>query len=162
VNGEYVRNEMSKEIPDAVDFMLGAHDVVYDYIPKNEIWIDRANSLLDRKSIMLHELKERDAMSKGKEYEDAHYNDANPLELEGRHDLSKLDESIAAELDDNRERRSRKLKPPKEPEEPKLEDYTLVQYLRSKHNKPRAQEVNEGKIADRYYLGRRIENTVSQ
>ncbi len=162
VNGEYVRNEMSKEYPDAIEFTQGGHSQVYDYIPKNEVWIDKANSLLDRKATLLHELREFKIMSEGKEYEDAHHEDANPLELEGRHDLSKLDELIAAELDDNRERRSRKLKPPKEPEEPKLEDYTLVQYLRSKHNKPRAQEVNEGKIADRYYLGRRIENTVSQ
>ena len=67
VNGEAVRDKFR------IDFAGGGHDKVYQFIPKNEIWIDDDLSVGERKFIIIHELKERKLMSKGRKYHDAHY-----------------------------------------------------------------------------------------
>jgi len=64
VNGGYVRRKH-------VDFTEGGHDLVYSYIPKNEIWLDNDN--YDEKPyILMHELTEREAMKRGLRYSQAH------------------------------------------------------------------------------------------
>ncbi|MEK6760369.1 MAG: hypothetical protein AABX93_00420 [Nanoarchaeota archaeon] len=67
VNGEAVRDKFR------IDFAGGGHDKVYSFIPRNEIWIDDDLSNNERKFIIIHELKERKLMSKGRKYYDAHY-----------------------------------------------------------------------------------------
>jgi len=53
-------------------FFLGGHDLVYSYIPKNEIWIDALNYSNDQQFTIIHELKERVLMARGMEYHSAH------------------------------------------------------------------------------------------
>ena len=55
-----------------LDYCEGGHDLVYPFIPKNEIWIEEAISPQERKFIILHELHERYLMSQGKSYKNAH------------------------------------------------------------------------------------------
>ena len=55
-----------------LDYCEGGHDLVYPFIPKNEIWIEEALSPEERKFIILHELHERCLMGQGKSYKNAH------------------------------------------------------------------------------------------
>lgn len=57
-----------------VEYAEGGHDLVYSFIPRNEIWIEEALSPSERESILLHELHERYLMAHdGKDYEHAHH-----------------------------------------------------------------------------------------
>lgn len=53
-------------------FISGGHDLVYDYIPKNEIWVDILNYQEDQPFVLVHELFERRLMTKGRDYDSAH------------------------------------------------------------------------------------------
>jgi hypothetical protein len=53
-------------------FLLGGHDLVYPYIPKNHIWVDTKSDEKDWKYTLVHEIDERTRMSKGMSYADAH------------------------------------------------------------------------------------------
>ncbi len=53
-------------------FFLGGHDMVYSYIPKNEIWIDARNYPKDNRFTVIHELHERALMARGMDYASAH------------------------------------------------------------------------------------------
>lgn len=53
-------------------FFSGGHDLVYDYIPKNEVWVDGRNYKEDREFVLAHELFERKLMAKGRDYHSAH------------------------------------------------------------------------------------------
>lgn len=67
VDGEEVRNKIY------VDFTMGGHGYVYDFIPKDEIWIENLNSVFDKKCTIIHELIERHLMKKYEyNYEKAH------------------------------------------------------------------------------------------
>jgi hypothetical protein len=82
VNGKAVRDHLFQE------FTEGGHDLVYDWIPKNEVWLDDTVVLAERKLVLQHELHERKLMNQGMEYEQAHgralrvedkvYRQANP------------------------------------------------------------------------------------
>ena len=52
-------------------FIQGGHDLVYDYIPKNTIWLEN-NFEQEHEFILEHELHERNLMSKGMDYDEAH------------------------------------------------------------------------------------------
>ncbi len=73
VSGMDVRNTKSPE------FIGGGHDLVYDYVPKGEIWLDDEVDETDRPFILFHEIYERNLMSQGWDYDRAH-NSANKLE----------------------------------------------------------------------------------
>jgi predicted transcriptional regulator len=67
IDGEEVRNKIS------VDFTMGGHEFVYDYVPENEVWIEDLKSDFDKLCTIIHELVERYIMGKyGTEYEEAH------------------------------------------------------------------------------------------
>ena len=53
-------------------FILGGHDLVYDYVPKGEIWLDKHMDPAERKYILHHEVVEQKLMSEGKSYDVAH------------------------------------------------------------------------------------------
>jgi len=55
-----------------IDFTEGGHDKVYPFIPEKEIWIDDDINMRERKFILLHEAHERNLMSKGLTYDEAH------------------------------------------------------------------------------------------
>lgn len=66
VDGSEVRKKLDPY------FMLGGHDLIYAYIPKNNIWIDLRVHPKDLKYTLIHEMDERARMSKGMAYHDAH------------------------------------------------------------------------------------------
>lgn len=53
-------------------FTMGGHWLVYDYVPKNEVWIDSALLTKELKYVVIHELEELKLMKKGKDYNVAH------------------------------------------------------------------------------------------
>ncbi|MBU1034283.1 hypothetical protein KKF59_02095 [Patescibacteria group bacterium] len=53
-------------------FLLGGHDLIYSYIPKNNIWIDLKVNPKELKYTLIHEMEERARMAKGMSYLDAH------------------------------------------------------------------------------------------
>ena len=77
VDGEQVRDKKD------VQFTEGGHDLVYTYIPKHEIWVDNSLPVNERDEIVLHEAYERNKMSKGEGYEQAH-REANKVEKKAR------------------------------------------------------------------------------
>ena len=52
-------------------FIQGGHDLVYDYIPKNTVWMESA-FFKEYHFTLTHELCERELMGKGMKYYDAH------------------------------------------------------------------------------------------
>lgn len=54
------------------EFILGGHDLVYDYIPNNTIWIDAMTHANEIPYIIEHECIERELMTQGKSYDVAH------------------------------------------------------------------------------------------
>jgi len=78
IDGDYIKNNYS------MDFVEGGHDLVYDYVPNSEIWVDANINHNDFKFVLYHEFVERTLMDlKQLQYEDAH-NIANYLEHEKR------------------------------------------------------------------------------
>ena len=66
VDGEQVRNTLD------IDFTLGSHYLVDDYIPSGEIWIEKSLSENEKQRIIAHEIAEIEIMSEGVSYEEAH------------------------------------------------------------------------------------------
>lgn len=77
VDGRLVRSNFY------IDFTQGGHDLVYNFVPKNEVWIDNDLSESETPYIILHELYERSLMSKGLTYNQAHRH-ASRLEWHSR------------------------------------------------------------------------------
>jgi len=91
VNGELVRSLFF------LDFTEGGHDKVYKFVPEGEVWIDNDVTALERKFVLLHELHERNLMSKGMCYNDAH-RDSSRIEFFCRHNKNKIDGELTREL----------------------------------------------------------------
>ena len=91
INGELVRSLLY------LDYGEGGHDIVYKFIPKNEIWIEDDMPSKERNFIILHELHERNWMLKGYKYIPAHKK-ATKIEDFARHNPSKLKKLIEEEL----------------------------------------------------------------
>ncbi|MBL7059359.1 hypothetical protein ISS08_02820 [Candidatus Pacearchaeota archaeon] len=87
VDGRLVRSVFD------LNFTEGGHDFVYNYVPKNEVWIDDDIFTDERQFILIHELFERSLMEKGKKYQDAHKK-ASKLEWTTRHNQHKLTEEF--------------------------------------------------------------------
>lgn len=83
-----------------VDYAEGGHDKVYNFIPKNEIWIEEALSDSEIDFIILHELHERFLMSQGKKYSEAHKS-ATLVEDYYRDHPEGLEERIKKEIENN-------------------------------------------------------------
>ncbi|MFH1787343.1 MAG: hypothetical protein ABH811_00950 [archaeon] len=92
VNGELVRDLCF------MDFTEGGHDKVYHFIPKDEVWIDDDVHINELKFILLHELHERNLMSKGIDYCPAHRS-SNEIEYLCRHNPKLIDKKLKEELD---------------------------------------------------------------
>ncbi len=95
VNGELVRDVFF------IDFTEGGHEFVYDFVPKNEVWLDDdLGQTEDRRFVLLHELHERALMSKGIPYDKAHQS-ASRLEIKTRHQPELLDIRLKQALLEN-------------------------------------------------------------
>lgn len=66
VDGGIVRRYFDPE------FIFGGHDLVYDYIPEREIWLDDKMDPEELPYILVHEARERELMEEGKSYAIAH------------------------------------------------------------------------------------------
>lgn len=66
-----VDGELIRDIFD-LNFSDGGHDLIYPYIPKNEIWIDNTTNEEEIKHILLHESHERMLLKSGMKYIEAH------------------------------------------------------------------------------------------
>jgi predicted double-glycine peptidase len=66
VRGEIIRRHVDPW------FVFGGHDLVYDYVPKNEVWIDARQDPRDVPFTFFHELHERKSMARGLDYPHAH------------------------------------------------------------------------------------------
>ncbi|MCK9352176.1 MAG: hypothetical protein WCT49_03050 [Candidatus Paceibacterota bacterium] len=94
INGEFVRTLYFSE------YAYGGHDLVYDFVPQNEVWIEDVLEPKERKIILLHELHERSLMSGGKDYEHAHHG-AIIVEAYYREHPEELHERLKEELAKN-------------------------------------------------------------
>ena len=91
VNGELVRGLFF------LDFTEGGHDKVYSFIPSNEIWLDDDLDPSEIKFVLLHEVHERNLMSKGIGYEKAHKS-SSEIEYYCRKHPEKLDKYLMKEF----------------------------------------------------------------
>lgn len=66
VDGSILRQYVDPE------FSQGGHHLVYSYIPKGEVWIEKAVRPKELPSVLNHELVERRYMARGKSYDTAH------------------------------------------------------------------------------------------
>jgi len=83
VDGRAVRH-------DFIDFVEGGHDLVYDWIPERQIWIDNDLSRDEWPFVIVHEAIERALMEDGMEYDPAH-DEANKVEDKLRHEPGDID-----------------------------------------------------------------------
>ncbi len=105
VKGNLVRQQYQ------INFAEGGHDLVYHFIPKHEIWLDDDLTTKDHKFILLHELHERNLMSRGWAYSDedkkkskikrSAHKSANAVEYYCRHHPEQLDSTLQKELAKN-------------------------------------------------------------
>jgi len=78
VDGQKVRDEYDQ------DFTMGGHHYRYDFIPENEVWIEKEKEE-DMLATIVHELTERTAMKYlGEDYDKAHSDFANNVEKDFR------------------------------------------------------------------------------
>jgi hypothetical protein len=80
-----------------IDFTEGGHDKVYNFVPKNEIWIDDALSSKELKFVLIHEAHERELMNKGMSYDDSH-KDSSRIEYYCRKHKKEIDKVLKEEL----------------------------------------------------------------
>jgi len=90
VNGRLVRSAFD------IDFTAGGHDHVYEFVPEGEVWIDDAIQEIERGYVLLHELHERNQMSKGMPYSQAHA-ESSRLEFHCRHHPDELHDALTSE-----------------------------------------------------------------
>ncbi len=80
VDGSIVRKYIDPE------FTQGGHHLVYSYIPKGEVWIEKAVRPKELPFVLNHELVERRYMARGKSYDIAHeYATAAEKDLRRQH-----------------------------------------------------------------------------
>ena len=92
VDGFEVRKKFNQ------DFVEGGHGRVYDYIPKNEIWLEQDPHIKDVLAVFLHEITEYNLMgNKHWSYIKAH-NAANRNELKARKNKESLKQALIKEF----------------------------------------------------------------
>jgi hypothetical protein len=84
VDGMFIRNNIDD------DFTLAGHGLVFDYIPKNEIWLEHTIDKEELSIVLAHEMSERMIMKGGLEYDQAHEL-ANIVEKACRKDPERTD-----------------------------------------------------------------------
>ncbi|MBI3843291.1 MAG: hypothetical protein HY292_01505 [Planctomycetes bacterium] len=90
VDGRLVRSAFD------IDFTEGGHEHVYEFVPRNEVWIDDDVTQVERGFVILHELHERNLMAKGMSYSKAH-EDSSKIEYHCRHHPDELHDALAEE-----------------------------------------------------------------
>ena len=79
-----------------IDFTAGGHDHVFEFVPEGEVWIDSDVVEKERGFVLLHELHERNCMSKGMTYSHAH-EESSTLEYHCRRHSDELHDALCVE-----------------------------------------------------------------
>ena len=87
VNGFWIRNSIDQ------DFCEGGNSFRYQYIPKNEVWIEADTSTEELPAIITHELTESKYMAAGEDYDSAH-DKANEMEKMVRQEKIRAEDAI--------------------------------------------------------------------
>src|SRR5437764_525999 len=66
VDGSWVRKNID------IEFTEGGHEHVYEFVPRDEVWIDNDVHQDEQGFVVFHELHERALMADGEEYDSAH------------------------------------------------------------------------------------------
>lgn len=90
VNGRLVRSVFD------IEFTAGGHDQVYEFIPKDEVWVDDDIIDAERPYVLLHELHEKNLMAGGMDYDRAH-DESSKLEKHMRAHPDELHAALAKE-----------------------------------------------------------------
>lgn len=90
VDGELVRSTVD------TDFTEGGHGYVYDFVPKDEVWLDDVLEPDERDFVLLHELYERNCMEGGEDYDSAHVK-ASEIEHKCRENPDTLAAALAGQ-----------------------------------------------------------------
>jgi len=90
-----VRGDLVRTVLD-IDFTQGGHEYVYEWVPPGEVWIDNDLEWQERGFVILHEMHERNLMSQGMNYNDAHAS-SSALELSCRKQIDDLHDSLIEE-----------------------------------------------------------------
>jgi len=90
VDGRMVRSVFD------LDFTMGGHDHVYEFVPPDEVWIDNDVSDAERPYVLIHELYERNRMKDGWDYTKAH-TAASKIEKHYRKQPDELHPALAEE-----------------------------------------------------------------
>ncbi len=91
----YVKGRLVRSVYD-VEFTQGGHEHVYEFVPKDEIWVDNDVHEDERGFVIFHELHERNLMEKGADYEKAH-EESSRRERYYRTHPAELHEALAEE-----------------------------------------------------------------
>jgi hypothetical protein len=83
------------------DFTQGGHDMVYKFVPKNEVWIDDDLFKKERVFVIIHELFERYHMAKGMSYDKAHEM-ASALEYKCRKNPKIIEKTLKLQIKRNK------------------------------------------------------------
>jgi len=94
VNGEAVRDLFF------IDFTEGGHGYVYSFIPKNEVWIDDDIEPDEIKFVLLHEMHERNLMSKRMKYDSSHAS-SSKIEYACRRHKKDINKELKKEIKKN-------------------------------------------------------------
>jgi len=96
INGEAVRDLFF------IDFTEGGHGYVYSFVPKDEVWIDDDIEPDEIKFVLLHEMHERNLMSKGMKYDPAHAS-SSKIEYACRRKKKDINKELKKEIKKNNE-----------------------------------------------------------
>ena len=91
----FVKGRLVRSVFD-IEFTEGGHEHVYEYIPKNEIWIDDDCHDDENSFVLFHEMHERNLMADGMDYDAAH-EESSRLEKRYRLHPDQLHAALAAE-----------------------------------------------------------------
>jgi hypothetical protein len=91
----FVRGRLVRSVYD-IEFTEGGHEHVYEFIPRDEVWIDDDVRPEEQGYVLFHELHERNLMAGGCEYDTAH-KEASRLEKYYRHHPAELHEALGEE-----------------------------------------------------------------
>ena len=80
------------------DFCFAAHHLKYEFIPKNELWLDSAMSAEQVHYALAHEIEELRMMRSGEDYENA-YPNALAVQLQERERQARLCQNHEARLE---------------------------------------------------------------
>ena len=91
----FVKGRLVRSVYD-IEFTEGGHEHVYEFIPRDEVWIDNDVHQDEQGYVLFHELHERNLMANGQNYDTAH-EESSRLERYYRNHPAGLHEALTKE-----------------------------------------------------------------